>query len=68
MHILLPASPLRPSPQATIDLIEMILSKCDERIAALYDEVLVQSPAERQLGAELRAKLGATTRVRGVGG
>ena len=54
----------RPFFKATIDLIEMILSKCDERIAALYDEVLVTSPEERQLGVELRAKLAATTRVR----
>lgn len=29
--------------QSTVDLIEMILAKCDDRIASLYDEV--SSPA-----------------------
>ena len=37
--------------KATIDLVEMILAKCDERIAALYDEVLVTSPEEKQLAS-----------------
>ena len=39
-------SPLVPCPhvsQSTVDLIEMILAKCDDRIASLYDEV--SSPA-----------------------
>jgi phosphoenolpyruvate carboxylase len=49
--------------KATIDLVEMILAKCDERIAALYDEVLVTSPEEKQLGIELREKLSSTVRV-----
>ena len=55
---------MRPCPaQATIDLIEMILAKCDQGIAELYDKVLVQAPEEQQLGAELRAKLGGTIKV-----
>jgi phosphoenolpyruvate carboxylase len=41
----------------------MILAKCDDRIAALYDEVLVTDEKEKELGAELRSKLGATIRV-----
>ena len=47
--------------QSTIDLIEMILAKCDGRIAKLYDEVLVQDPEEKKLGEELRQKLCQTT-------
>jgi len=49
--------------KSTIDLIEMILAKCDDRIAALYDEVLVTDEKEKELGAELRSKLGATIRA-----
>jgi hypothetical protein len=46
--------------QSTIDLIEMILAKCDGRISKLYDEVLVADPAEKKLGVELREKLSQT--------
>lgn len=49
--------------KATVDLIEMILAKCDERIAALYDEVLVQDPEEKALGVELRARLARTIKL-----
>uniref|UniRef100_A0A2P2ILM3 phosphoenolpyruvate carboxylase n=1 Tax=Rhizophora mucronata TaxID=61149 RepID=A0A2P2ILM3_RHIMU len=42
--------------QSTIDLIEMILGKCDTPIAKHYDEVLV-SPSRQELGAELRREL-----------
>jgi phosphoenolpyruvate carboxylase len=48
---------------ATIDLIEMILAKADMRIAALYDDVLVDDPAEKKLGAELRQKFVETVRA-----
>ena len=48
---------------ATIDLIEMILAKADMRIAALYDDVLVDDPVEKKLGAELRQKFGDTERA-----
>lgn len=41
--------------QSTIDLIEMVLGKADERIASLYDDGLVSEPAEKELGAKLRA-------------
>ncbi|GBF92588.1 phosphoenolpyruvate carboxylase [Raphidocelis subcapitata] len=46
--------------QATIDLIEMILAKCDMRISALYDDQLVTDPAEKKLGAELRQRFNDT--------
>jgi len=48
---------------ATIDLIEMILAKADMRIAALYDDVLVDDPVEKKLGAELRQKFADTERA-----
>uniref|UniRef100_A0A7S3VSI5 phosphoenolpyruvate carboxylase n=2 Tax=Dunaliella tertiolecta TaxID=3047 RepID=A0A7S3VSI5_DUNTE len=48
---------------ATIDLIEMILAKSDARIAALYEDVLVEDADERKLGAELRKRLGDTIRA-----
>ena len=40
--------------QSMIDLIEMILAKADMRIAALYDDVLVEGAEEAALGAQLR--------------
>ncbi|KAL4853378.1 Phosphoenolpyruvate carboxylase 2 [Chlorella vulgaris] len=40
--------------QSVVDLIEMVMSKADMRIAALYDAVLVQDPEERALGEGLR--------------
>ncbi len=40
--------------QSTIDLIEMILSKADMRIAELYDRTLVTDPAQQRLGAHIR--------------
>ena len=53
---------------STVDLIEMILAKTDPRIAALYEEVLVNDPEEKKLGAELRERLqrcqGAILKVR----
>lgn len=42
--------------QSTIDLIEMILSKCDMRIAAMYDAVLAETEEEKALGVVLRGK------------
>eukprot|EP00775_Hariotina_reticulata_P007911 gene7911-8107_t len=48
---------------ATIDLIEMILAKADMRIAALYDDVLVDDPAGKKLGSELRQKFVDTVRA-----
>ncbi|PNW85106.1 hypothetical protein CHLRE_03g171950v5 [Chlamydomonas reinhardtii] len=54
---------------STVDLIEMILAKTDPRIAALYEEVLVNDPEEKKLGAELRERLqrcqGAILKVTG---
>ncbi|KAI8477117.1 MAG: phosphoenolpyruvate carboxylase-domain-containing protein [Monoraphidium minutum] len=49
--------------QATIDLIEMILAKCDMRIAALYDDMLVDDPVEKKLGMELRQRFEETARA-----
>lgn len=46
--------------QVTVDLIEMILAKADMRIAALYDDILVEDPAQKALGRELRAKFSQT--------
>ncbi|KAG1676257.1 hypothetical protein FOA52_006475 [Chlamydomonas sp. UWO 241] len=45
---------------ATLDLVEMILAKCNERIAKLYDDVLVTDPDEKALGTLLRERLAAT--------
>ena len=42
--------------QSTMDLVEMILAKADMRIASMYDDVLVTSPEERQMGQMLRNK------------
>lgn len=49
--------------QSTIDLIEMILAKADMRIAALYDDVLVEAPEERALGQELRQRFITTVKA-----
>jgi len=49
--------------QATMDLIEMILAKSDPRIAALYDEVLVEDAEGKELGAQLRDKLTNTVKA-----
>ena len=46
--------------QTLIDLLEMILVKSEERIAANYDEQLVTDPQSLTLGAELRENLRAT--------
>ncbi|PRW39191.1 phosphoenolpyruvate carboxylase 4 [Chlorella sorokiniana] len=42
--------------QSLVDLIEMVLSKADMRIAALYDTVLVGDSQERALGDALRRR------------
>ena len=42
--------------QSTMDLVEMILAKADMRIASMYDDVLVSSDKEKQLGQMLRGK------------
>jgi phosphoenolpyruvate carboxylase len=44
-----------------IDLIEMILSKSEEKIAENYDKQLVTEPASESIGRELREKMRATT-------
>lgn len=49
--------------QSTLDLIEMLLTKGDTRIAALYDDVLVSDPSHRALGADLRAMFFETARA-----
>lgn len=46
--------------QSVVDLIEMVLSKGDMRMAALYDSVLVREPQERALGESLRRRYGDT--------
>lgn len=46
--------------QSTMDLVEMILAKADMRISAMYDDVLVSSAEERQLGQLLRDKFVST--------
>jgi phosphoenolpyruvate carboxylase len=47
--------------QSAIDLIEMVLAKADERIAAEYDRRLVPTDLQ-SLGVELRARLGRAIR------
>lgn len=42
--------------QSLVDLIEMVMSKADMRIAALYDAVLVDDPAEKAMGEALRRR------------
>lgn len=42
--------------QSVVDLIEMVLTKADMRIASLYDTHLVDDPAERALGEALRRR------------
>lgn len=49
--------------QSTIDLIEMILSKCDMRIAAMYDAVLAETEEEKALGVVLRGKFEDTVKA-----
>ena len=48
---------------STIDLIEMLLTKGDVRIAALYDDVLVADASQRALGADLRAMFFETAKA-----
>lgn len=47
--------------RATVDLIEMVLAKCDGRIAAEYDRRLVP-PRLQPIGADLRRRLDLTIR------
>ncbi len=47
---------------STIDLIEMVLAKCDARIAAEYDRRLVP-PALQPIGVDLRQRLELTSRT-----
>jgi phosphoenolpyruvate carboxylase len=49
--------------QSTVGLIEMVLAKADDRIAAEYDRQLVP-PALQPLGVELRQRLGRA--IRGI--
>ena len=49
--------------QSTMDLIEMILSKCDMRIAALYDHRLAETEEEKALGVVLRGKYEETVKA-----
>jgi phosphoenolpyruvate carboxylase len=52
--------------QSVVDLIEMVMSKADMRIAALYDAVLVQDPEVRRStmgGAALKQSIGASVQV-----
>lgn len=48
--------------QSTVDLVEMILAKCDMRISKIYEEVLVSDPTERALGERLRHEYHETVR------
>lgn len=49
--------------QTLIDLLEMILVKSDEQIAANYDAQLVTDPKSISLGKELREKLSRTSKA-----
>lgn len=49
--------------QSVVDLIEMVLTKADMRIASLYDQHLVQDDAERALGDALRRRYIDTVRA-----
>ena len=49
--------------QSVVDLIEMVLTKADMRIASLYDHHLVQDDAERALGDALRRQYIDTVRA-----
>ena len=49
--------------QSTMDLIEMILSKCDMRIAAMYDHQLAETEEEKALGVVLRGKYEETVKA-----
>ena len=46
-----------------VDLLEMILIKSEENIAAVYDSQLVKDESSIQLGVELRAKLKETAKA-----
>ena len=46
-----------------MDLVEMILSKCDMRIAAMYDEMLAETEQEKALGVVLRGKYEETVKA-----
>lgn len=46
-----------------MDLIEMILSKCDMRIAAMYDHQLAETEEEKALGVVLRGKYEETVKA-----
>jgi phosphoenolpyruvate carboxylase len=48
--------------RSTLDLIEMVIAKTEDRIAAEYDRRLV-SPALCGMGADLRRRLAETTRL-----
>lgn len=48
---------------SVVDLIEMVLTKADPAIAALYDERLVSNPNEKALGEKLRKRLVETGEV-----
>ena len=49
--------------QSVVDLIEMVLTKADMRIASLYDQHLVQDPSEQALGEALRRRYIDTVRA-----
>jgi len=46
-----------------IDLLEMILKKSEEKIAANYDSRLISDASSLALGAELRTKLHETSKA-----
>lgn len=45
-----------PSFRTTIDLVEMVLAKSEPEIAKHYEDILVQDPLAKELGAEVRAQ------------
>lgn len=49
--------------QSVVDLIEMVLTKADMRIASLYDQHLVTDPSEEALGDALRRRYIDTVRA-----
>ncbi|KAL4519094.1 hypothetical protein Ndes2526A_g00199 [Nannochloris sp. 'desiccata'] len=49
--------------QSVVDLIEMVLTKADMRIASLYDQHLVTDPSEQALGDDLRRRYIDTVRA-----
>ena len=48
---------------STVDLIEMILAKVDPRIAAVYDDTLVEDAEEKAIGLSIRESYDATVRT-----